>query len=92
MKTAIYVEDGLVQVVLTPESGFEKNVLATFEGRPITASMFSGGFYDCRGGWVRQSEYLTGYLSQPSQYERSLILIARQNTEEVPKSDQDSRI
>lgn len=29
MKTAIYVEDGTVQLVITPESDFEKNALST---------------------------------------------------------------
>lgn len=37
MKTAIYIEDGTVQLVLTHESDFEKNALGSFEGNsPIS--------------------------------------------------------
>jgi hypothetical protein len=57
MKTAIYIEDGLVQLVITPESKFEKNALSTFRDKPLDAKLFAGGFYDCRGGWVRQTAY-----------------------------------
>jgi hypothetical protein len=57
MKTAIYVEDGLVQLVITPESEFEKNALSTMNNKPLDAKIFSGSFYDCRGGWVRQSNH-----------------------------------
>ena len=57
MKTAIYIEDGTVQLVITPETEFEKNALSTFRDKPMEAKIFAGTFYDCRGGWVRQSEY-----------------------------------
>lgn len=79
MKTAIYIEDGTVQLVLTPESEFEKNALSGFRGKPLSASLFAGSFYDCRGGWIRQKE--------PNRYgygrdeDESLIL----RTTEAPK-------
>lgn len=57
MKTAIYIEDGTVQLVLTPETEFEKNALSGFCEKPLEAKTFSGSFYDCRGGWVRQTAY-----------------------------------
>ena len=57
MKTAIYIEDGIVQLVITPQNEFEKNALSTFENRELEAELFSGSFYDCRGGWVRQQEH-----------------------------------
>jgi hypothetical protein len=57
MKTAIYIEDGTVQLVLTPESEFEKNALSSFAERPLAAKIFAGSFYDCRGGWIRQKAY-----------------------------------
>ena len=57
MKTAIYIEDGVVQLVITPESDFEKNALSSFQNKPLEAKIFSGTFYDCRGGWVRQKQY-----------------------------------
>ncbi len=60
MKTAIYIEDGVVQLVLTPEGEFEKNAISTFQDKPLAAKIFDGTFYDCRGGWVRQAEYFPG--------------------------------
>jgi hypothetical protein len=55
MKTAIYIEDGTIQVVLTPENEFEKNVVHSLQGKKPQTNVFIGSFYDCRGGWVRQS-------------------------------------
>lgn len=57
MKTAIYIEDGTVQLIITPESDFEKNALSSFEEHELEAQIFSGSFYDCRGGWVRQADH-----------------------------------
>lgn len=72
MKTAIYIEDGVVQLVLTPEGEFEKNALRSFEGKPTEARIFAGTFYDCRGGWTRQTSYY-GHHGGDSD-DRSLIL------------------
>ena len=53
MKTAIYIEDGLVQLVITPDSEFEKNALSTFRSKPLSAEIKVGTFYRCQGGYVR---------------------------------------
>ncbi len=75
MKTAIYIEDGTVQLVITPESDFEKDAMRTFGDGPVQAQMFRGAFYDCRGGWVRQSEYNAHlYDLSADKGDRSLIL------------------
>ena len=80
MKTAIYIEDGVVQLVLTPESDWEKNALSSFktDDGKIDASIFSGSFYDCRGGWVRQNSYYrpNGYAVGDSN-DQSLIIKAQ---------------
>jgi len=65
MKTAIYIEDGVVQLVITPESDFEKNAIKMFQEKPLETKIFEGSFYDCRGGWTRQAEYY-----QPMHFER----------------------
>ena len=57
MKTAIYIEDGTVQLVITPETEFEKNALSSFYEKPLEAELFNGTFYDCRGGWIRQTAF-----------------------------------
>lgn len=53
MKTAILVEDGLFQVVLTPQSDLEKMALeklSSLKGLEV----YKGSFYECRGGWQRE--------------------------------------
>lgn len=75
MKTAIYIEDGVVQLVITPESDFEKNALWSFLEKPLEIKVFSGTFYDCRGGWVRQSRHFGGGIYAPEDSgDQSLIL------------------
>jgi hypothetical protein len=53
MKSAIYIEDGVVQLVLTPTDDFEKNALTTFKEKRLSAQIFDGSFYKCQGGWNR---------------------------------------
>lgn len=75
MKTAIYIEDGVVQLVITPESEFEKNALSTIKDKPLETQIFSGSFYDCRGGWVRQSSYYgSNQFSRSDDDDKSIIL------------------
>lgn len=77
MKTAIYIEDGVVQLVLTPETDFEKNALKSFNTTDgVVAQIFSGSFYDCRGGWTRQKNYYDANYGERSSdiNDQSLIL------------------
>ena len=64
MKTAIYIEDGVTQLVLTPETKYERDIVAGVGDRIDQVKVFQGGFYDCRGGWVRQ----TAYRENPARY------------------------
>ena len=75
MKTAIYIEDGVVQLVITPESEFEKNALSSFNQKELQAKIFSGSFYDCRGGWVRQTEQYPGMHGVTSGSEDKSLII-----------------
>ena len=84
MKTAIYVEDGIVQLVLTPKSKFEKDALKPFMGEDLTVKTFVGSFYDCRGGWIRQEEFNYGERN-----DRSIMIRINEKKEETkpdPKS------
>ena len=56
MKTAIYIEDGLVQLVITPTNVFERNALSIFQEKPLKATIYAGSFYDCQGGWIQQQD------------------------------------
>jgi hypothetical protein len=55
MKTAIYIEDGVTQLVLTPENDFEKDVVSKIGQGEQEVNIYNGSFYECRGGWNRQS-------------------------------------
>lgn len=56
MKTAIYIEDGVVQLVMTPENDFETNALKSFKDKETSTRIYNGQFYDCNGGWTRQKD------------------------------------
>ncbi len=75
MKTAIYIEDGVVQLVMTPETEFEKNSITMFYEKPIEAKLFTGSFYDCRGGWVRQTAYANPSPHDHSKEEHSSLIL-----------------
>ena len=79
MKTAIYIEDKVVQLVITPETEFEKNALTSFSDSPLKAQIFTGTFYDCRGGWTRQSDRQDRAIYPDHSEDKSLII--RINTE-----------
>lgn len=82
MKTAIYIEDGTVQLVLTPESDFEKDSLKAMKDKHCDFGIFEGSFYDCRGGWIRQSAYYRPMgIEGGSLNESSLILRATEKSE-----------
>jgi hypothetical protein len=55
MKIALYIEDGLEQIVLTPESDTERAIAGKLHDGSRELSIKQGSFYECRGGWVRQS-------------------------------------
>lgn len=57
MKTAIYIEDGIAQLIITPETDYEKKHIGLFQEGKVDAKIFHGSFYNCKGGWVRQSAY-----------------------------------
>lgn len=54
MKIAFYVEDGLEQIVLTPQSPIEKAMLKKLHDGTRSFEMSRGEFYPCTGGWVTQ--------------------------------------
>lgn len=55
MKVAMFIDKGISQFVLTPESDFEKHVVSEIENNRLrNLQVFRGAFYECRGGWVRQ--------------------------------------
>lgn len=59
MKTAIYIEEGVTQIVLTPETELETRLLQDVHPH---VTMFRGGFYHCHGGWDRHSTEQTSLI------------------------------
>lgn len=52
MNCTLLVRDGLTQVVITPETEFEKKLMDVL--RPEgNYTFFRGVFNECKGGWVR---------------------------------------
>ena len=67
MKTAIYIEDGVTQLVLTAESKHEQDVFKAVGDKIDRVKVFNGSFYGCNGGWIRHSNW-------PGTDDRSLIM------------------
>ena len=57
MKIALYIEDGLEQIVLTPESETETGILGKIHDGSRELSIKKGSFYHTRGGWQRYQPY-----------------------------------
>lgn len=53
MKIALYIEDGLEQIVLTPESETETAILGKVHDGSRSIELKRGSFYDCQGGYQR---------------------------------------
>lgn len=68
MKIALYIEDGLEQVVLTPESETEKSILAKIHDGSREISLKRGSFFECQGGWMRHGkQHFTSGMYSPSE-------------------------
>ena len=85
MKTAIYIEDGAIQLVITPETEFEKNAVSTFRDKQLLVQIFSGTFYDCRGGWTKQSDFIQPYQWEQRDANDQSIIIRIDETEKIAK-------
>lgn len=76
MKTAVYIEEGMMQLVLTPDNQWEKDVIAAFSEKPTEVQFFKGRFYACQGGWTRHRDIYEGGYGSKNPPE-SLILKAK---------------
>ena len=57
MRTAIYIDDGVLQIILTPETDFEKSLVKQYSNTNMSVSIKKGKFYSCVGGWIRTDSY-----------------------------------
>jgi hypothetical protein len=81
VRSAIYIADGVTQVVLTPETETDKSVLDQIEKAGGELSIKRGSFYECRGGYVRFAG--AGYIQ--SERDDSLMLVVRAPETAEPK-------
>ena len=51
MKTAIYIEEGVTQIALTPEDDTEKRAVELLNRSDFELTVYKGRFYSCQGGW-----------------------------------------
>lgn len=61
MKIALYIEDGLEQIVLTPQSDTEKAILGKLHDGSRTMTLAKGSFYECRAGYERYTPHWQSY-------------------------------
>jgi len=80
MKTAIYIEDGIQQIILQPENEFERNILRAIKERENKVEFYYGSFGLCEGGWVRRY----GQYGNES-YDKSLMLVIKEWIREEEK-------
>jgi len=80
MKIALYIEDGLEQIVLTPESDTEKGILGKVHDGSRDMELKRGSFYACRGGWMRHAamSFTSAVYSDPEpQDDESTMIVLR---------------
>lgn len=73
MKIALYIEDGLEQIVLTPETETEKAILGKLRDKDRSLEILTGDFWVCKGGYIRND--------QPST--KSTMIVLREKSEVV---------
>lgn len=75
MKIAFYMEDGIEQIVLTPQTDFEKKMLGKLHDGDRELSVKRGSFYGCQGGWTRHS--MTYGVAHDEAEDQSTMLVLR---------------
>lgn len=93
MKIALYIEDGLEQIVLTPESKQESDILGRIHDGSRSIELRRGDFYECRGGWVRWKQPQSGMFSHGDSrnHDESTMIVLRERAVEetqLPEEDE----
>ena len=78
MKIALYIEDGLEQIVLTPQSDTEKAILGKLHDGTRELDIKRGSFYNVKGGWTRYGIHSTSEVyGHSSENDESSMIILR---------------
>lgn len=92
MKIALYIEQGLEQIVLTPEGDTEKAILGKLHDGSRELSILRGSFFKCRGGWVRHGIYsprVSSWGTDDNDTSTMIVLRPAPPTEAPPESPGD---
>lgn len=90
MKIALYIEDGLEQIVLTPDSATEKAILDKIHDGSRELSIQRGAFYGCRGGWTRWTDPPRSSIYGGSTVQDESTMIVLRPTAPAPQSPQEN--
>lgn len=82
MKTALWMVDGVTQVVLSPETDWERTALAQIQSGTLT--VLSGKFFECRGGYWRGEPTHTGMFGDNAPREDTILRVDRAPSPEEP--------
>lgn len=82
MKIALYIEDGLEQIVLTPETDTEKAILGKLHDGTRDLKIHRGEFYSCRGGWVRHKVRYSSYAVSDQDRDESTMIVLQPQAKE----------
>lgn len=77
MKIAFYMEDGVEQIVLTPESEFERAMLQKMHDGTRELDVKKGSFFECRGHYWRHENNAD---------ESTMIVLRRRSVESIRSS------
>ena len=80
MQTTLIIQDGVQQVVLTPDNKHEKSILGLIESQKVDVAIKVGNFSECRGGWIKH--YPSSIYGDSANFD-SLMLVLK------PKREQD---
>jgi hypothetical protein len=82
MKIALYIEDGVEQIVLTPQTDYEKKMLALLHDQTRVVEIKDGSCYECNGGYVRHGYVGGSYYDSTRNADNSTMLVLRRKVEE----------
>lgn len=85
MKTAIYIDEGVTQLVLTPDNEWEKELIGKIAkaGDRHQVLFYEGSFYACNGGWTRHVRMYQPGLHDLDKEPKSLIIKIDAPTQEA---------
>lgn len=76
MKVALYIEDGLDQIVLTPQTEAERNILARLSEGNVEFSLRRGAFYANQAGYIRERD-VNHFMAVRNESGDSTIIVMR---------------